>query len=99
MMYLVKQPYGSLIDTRIAASVIFVRAEDDWIGQSLRPFLREGWDGERARAVTPETIEYCKRLLAHFPQIVAPPAIAPGIDGSLGMLWDRANVYLYVDVL
>lgn len=76
----------------------FVVMGGDWLMESLVPFMTPNWDGEEATEISPTTFARVKQLLAHLPALVPPPDLGPGVDGSVGMLWERSGLYLYVDI-
>ena len=58
-------------------------------------YQTRNWDGEGAVSIRPSTIKRARDLLIHL-RLPACDA-APGIDGSIGLLWRTTSVYLYVD--
>jgi hypothetical protein len=63
--------------------------------EEFESYSRRGWDGEDAAPVTPVTLRRARSFLND----VRPPNpdAAPGTDGSIGLLWQIAGVYLYLD--
>lgn len=64
----------------------------------LEAFREEGWDGQAAAPVTDEQIMRLSALFEGTVQHLPLPNVVPGFDGSVGILWDAYNVYLYLDV-
>jgi hypothetical protein len=50
-------------------------------------YATPNWDGEDAEPITPQTLQYARRLLEVMPNRFGPPDIAPSADGSIGLEW------------
>jgi len=50
-------------------------------------YATPNWDGEDAERITPQTLQYARRLLEVMPGTFGPPDIAPSADGSIGLEW------------
>jgi hypothetical protein len=62
----------------------------------LENYLEPDWDGEGAQPISPVTLQNAQSFLELLP--VGTPDATPGIDGSIGLLWETTDTYIYVDI-
>jgi hypothetical protein len=65
---------------------------DDWAFATIGD-----WDGEGARALTPDVIKLAQKFLDSYCHS-SPVEVGPGIDGSLSFVWELGESYCYLDV-
>lgn len=56
------------------------------------------WDGEGALKIDRLVIELAAATCERFAHDVLPDEIIPGSDGSLALVWDQSENYVYLDV-
>ncbi len=64
-------------------------------------YMNRNWDGLDADPITQGTIDAARELIGALPTDVAPPDVAPGADGTIGLEWisDSGPLRkLYLDV-
>jgi hypothetical protein len=66
--------------------------------ESLEEYSVDDWDGEGARAISPEVIKIAASLLRRLPEGAALPDVAPAADGTVCMEWVAPSGELWVDV-
>jgi hypothetical protein len=66
--------------------------------KDLEDFSFDDWDGEGARAISPDLIREAARLLSLLPDDVSEPEVAPASDGSICLEWDSAAGSLWLDI-
>jgi hypothetical protein len=66
--------------------------------RDLEDFSFDDWDGEGARAISPDLIREAARLLSLLPDDVSEPEVAPASDGSICLEWDSAAGSLWLDI-
>jgi len=65
--------------------------------KGFEPYLKPDWDGEGAEPVSQVTLENAQAFLRLLPQVPKVKA-APGVEGSIGLLWKTSDTYIYVDI-
>ena len=63
--------------------------------QGFENYGAKNWDGQGAKRVSRETLLKAREFLTKAGLPI--PDAAPGIDGSIGLLWNSGPAYLYVD--
>jgi hypothetical protein len=66
--------------------------------RDLEDFSFDDWDGEGARAISPDLIREAAHLLSLLPDDVSEPEVAPASDGSICLEWDSAAGSLWLDI-
>lgn len=66
--------------------------------QMLESCLEPNWDGEGAPPISRGTLQNAQCFLKQLPRGTPKVDVAPGIDGSIGMLWETTDTYIYVDI-
>jgi hypothetical protein len=65
-------------------------------------YMDDGWDGDKATAVTPLTLHNAKVILTSLPVELQRGSAMPGIDGSIGIYWTNGesgiHCQLYIDI-
>ncbi len=65
--------------------------------KGFEAYLKPDWDGEGAEPVSQVTLENAQTFLRLLPQVPKVKA-APGVEGSIGLLWKTSDTYIYVDI-
>ena len=94
---------GSLVHATIRDTDEYPDTDRESLKQEVRGLLEEagteGWDGEGALALDPETVAVARKLIDHFPSHVVRPDVAATPHGEVDFDWIVSqNVMLTVSV-